>query len=94
MNDIKLNPGEILPNGAIVLKHCQVTRLLLALNPGACQPFVIWSVDTRPPSVEGEHIACYLGDYFEELQDATESLETRITGVIRQRAKHASQQLK
>ncbi len=40
-----LKPGDILNNGAIVIKHSQESRKVLAIVPGGNEPFVIWSID-------------------------------------------------
>jgi len=60
---LKLDVGDTLPNGALILNINQIAKTVLAFNKGAVQPFVIWNFMS-----DG---SCYDGRYHKELSSAT-----------------------
>jgi len=58
----KLNPGDTLKNGAIVIRHSVKGEKVLAINRLAIYPYVYWSIN--------ENGDTFWGHYFDSITTA------------------------
>jgi hypothetical protein len=72
---VKLNPGDSLKNGAIVINHADDKGLVFAAVSGGPEPYVIWNIDN-----DGN---CTSGIYYSDLIKAANYYGAKVSGALK-----------